>query len=168
VDRAQLLVVLASERDRFQRLTDAVGAARMDEPLVPGSYSMRDIIAHLSAYEHALVTSLKEAEAGRVSVDTVLDRPDLDARNAAVLEATKHRSAAEVVTTFRETRDQLEACVRLLNDDELTNAEATAWFVEPRWHRRQALWQCIADDTFEHQQEHIPDIERWLAQKGGA
>lgn len=129
---------------------------------------MRDIIAHLTAYERALVTSLKEAEAGRAYVDSVLDQPDLDARNATALDATKHHSAEDVVAAFGETCDQLEACVRLLTDDELTNAQTTAWFVEPRWHRKQALWQCIADDSFEHQQEHIPDIERWLDHHGAS
>ena len=168
MNKAQLSAVLAAERDKLERLIDAVGMQRMNEPGVSGSYSTRDIIAHLTAYEQALVMSLKEAEDGRVYVDSVLDQPDLDARNAAVLEARNDRSAEEIVRTFGETFDQLEACVRLLTDGQLTDAEATAWFVVPRWQRKQALWQCIADDSYEHHHEHIPDIERWLVEHGPA
>lgn len=162
MDKAQFLATLASERGELERLIDAVGIDRMDEAGVSGSYSTKDVIAHVTAYEQALVRWLKEAKSGRAYVDSVLDQPDLDARNAILYEASKHRSANEIVTTFRTTSDELEECVRLLTDEELTNADVTAWFVVPRWQQKRELWKCIADDSYEHQQEHIPDIERWL------
>jgi hypothetical protein len=145
MEKTQLLAVLASERDKLERIIDAVGMHKMDEGGVSGSYSTRDVVAHITAYEVALVTWLKEAKAGRVYVDPVLDQPDLDARNAIVHEASKDRSANEIVTSFRTTCDQLEECIRLLTDDELTNADATAWFIVPRWERKQTV-KCIAND----------------------
>ena len=166
MDKTQFLTVLASERDKFERIIDAVGMHRMDRSGVSGSYSTRDVIAHLTAYEQALVTWLKKAKAGRVYVDPVLDQPDLAARNAIVCEANRHRSAEEIVTSFRETFGQLEESVRLLTDDELANPEVTAWFVVPRWQQKQELWKCIANDSYEHHQQHIPDIERWLIENG--
>jgi hypothetical protein len=168
MDKTQLLATLASERGELERLITAVGIDRMDRAGVSGSYSTRDVIAHLTAYEAALVRWLKEAQSGRLYVDSVLDQPDLDARNAIVYEASKHRSAGEIVTSFRTTSDELEECVRLLTDEELANPSVTAWFVVPRWQQQRELWTCIADDSYEHQQEHIPDIERWLAENGAA
>lgn len=168
MNKTQFLAILRSERENLDRIIDAVGMHRMDSAGVSGSYSTRDVIAHLTAYEQALVTWLKEGKAGRVYVDPVLDQPDLDARNAIVHEASKHRSADEIITSFRTTCDELEECVRLLTDEELTNAEVTAWLVVPRWQQQRELWTCIADDSYEHQQEHIPDIERWLAENGAA
>ncbi|MGB2694238.1 MAG: ClbS/DfsB family four-helix bundle protein [Dehalococcoidia bacterium] len=165
---AELLAIIKSERAKLNDLLDAVDLRRMEEPGVSGFYSIKDIIAHLTAYERALVNWLKEAKAGRVYVDSVLDQADLDARNAVVHEANKRRSAAEVVRIFHETFDQLEACVILLTDDELTDAELTAWFVLPRWQQKQDLWKCIANDSYEHHQQHIPDIERWLTENGSA
>ena len=166
MDNTQFLTILASERSKLERIIDAVGMHRMDERGVSGSYSTQDVVAHLTAYQEALVASLTEAKAGRVYVDPVLDQPDLDARNAIVYEANKHRDAAGVMTGFRTTLDELDAQISALTDDELTNEESSAWFVVPRWQRKQALWQCIADDSYEHQQEHIPDIERWLVENG--
>ena len=168
MDKTQLLAVLASERDKLERIIDAVGMQRMNSAGVSGSYSTKDVLAHLTAYEQALVRWLKEAKAGRVYVDSVLDQPDLDSRNAIVHEAGKDRSANEIVTSFQTTCDQLEECIRLLTDDELTNADATAWFVVPRWERKQELWKCIANDSYEHHHQHMPDIERWLAERGTA
>lgn len=162
MNRSEFLDVLRSERARLERLIDAVGIDRLDITGVSGFYSTKDIIAHLTAYEQALVRWLREAKAGRVYIDEVLDQPDLDARNAVVYEANEDRNAADVIQRFARTFDELEECVSLLTDEELTNAELTAWFVVPRWQRKQTLWKCIANDSYEHHQQHIPDIERWL------
>lgn len=164
MNKSELLTVLKAERAQFTRLLTAVGFSRLDQTGVSGVYSTKDIVAHLTAYVRALVIWLNEAKAGRVYIDQVLDQPDLDARNAVVYHANKDRSAVEVVNSFHQALDQLESCVENLTDEELTNAELTAWFVVPRWHNRQALWQCIANDSYEHQQQHTPDIERWLAE----
>jgi hypothetical protein len=166
MNKIELLAILKAERARLESLLAAVGISRMDIAGVSGVYSTKDIVAHLTAYDRALVVWLNEARAGRVYVDNVLDQPDLDARNAVVYDANRDRSAAEVVRIFRQTLDELEAGVGFLTDEELTSAELTAWFVVPRWQRRQELWQCIANDSYEHQQQHLPDIERWLAEYG--
>jgi hypothetical protein len=31
-----------------------------------------------------------------------------------------------------------------------------------RWQRKQELWKCIAGDSYEHQWQHILDIEKWI------
>lgn len=164
MNSTQLLATLRSERAKLAALLDAVGIERMHIPGVSGSYATKDVVAHITAYERALVTWLSEAKAGRVYVDSVLDQADLDARNAALYEANQRRSATDIVEAFHETFDELEQCVALLTDEELDNTELTAWFVAPRWGRPQPLWQCIANDSYEHHHQHIPDIERWLAQ----
>jgi glutathione S-transferase len=166
MNKSEFLAILRTERAKLERLLAAVGISRMDVAGVSGFYSTKDIVAHLAAYDRALVKWLKEARAGRVYMDNVLDQPDLNARNAVVYEINKDRGAADVVEIFRQTLDELEACVEFLTDEELTKADLTAWFVAPRWQRKQELWQCIANDSYEHQQQHIPDIDRWLAEHG--
>jgi hypothetical protein len=166
MNKDELLVILRSERGELDTLLDSVGIDRMESPGVSGFYSAKDVVAHLTAYEQALVRWLKEAKAGRVYIDSVLDQPDLDARNAIVHDASKNRGAQEVLRTFRETLDELEASVELLTDEELNDPELTAWFVAPRWQQKREVWQCIADDSYEHQEEHVPDLEHWLAENG--
>ncbi len=162
MDKSEFIANLRSERAKLERLFEAVGTRRMDIAGVSGLYSTKDVIAHLTGYELTLVKWLKEARGGRVYVDAVLDQPDVDARNVILYQANKSNSAADIVRTFQETFDELEECVRLVQDDELTNADLTAWFVVPRWHRKQELWRCIANDSYEHHDQHISDIERWL------
>jgi hypothetical protein len=164
MNKKEFVAILRSERATLERLFDAVGIRRMDIAGVSGFYSTTDVIAHLTAYERALVNWLREANAGRAYVDSVLDQPDLDARNAVVYDASRHSSAADTVRAFHETFDELENCVSLLTDEELINPEVTAWFVVPRWQQQQEVWKCIANDSYEHHAQHIPDIERWLAE----
>ncbi|MCA9973670.1 MAG: ClbS/DfsB family four-helix bundle protein [Anaerolineales bacterium] len=163
MQQRRFLAILQAERAQFEALLAAVGHGRMAVPGVSGFYSTKDIVAHLDAYDRALVTWLNAAADGRVYVDPVLDQPDLDARNAMIYAANKDRAAAEVLAAFRQTLDELAACIATLSDDVLTDAERTAWFVVPRWQRPQPLWQCIANDSYEHHQQHAPDIARWLA-----
>ncbi|MBI5879281.1 MAG: ClbS/DfsB family four-helix bundle protein [Chloroflexi bacterium] len=168
MDTAQLLSLLRDTRKHLQALIDAAGQDGMDAPGVSDDYSLKDIVAHLLAYERALVTWLDVAGAGRVYVDPVVDRPDLDARNAVVYAANHGRPAAEVAQEYAQTAADLEARVAALSYADLNDAEASAWFVVPRWGRPQALWQCIVNDSVEHRQQHLPDIERWLAARGKA
>jgi hypothetical protein len=140
----------------------------MDAGGVSGQMSMKDVLAHLTAYQHVLVTWLDEAASGRVYVDPVLDQPDVDARNATIYERNRGRTADDVTRAFQETLDDLKICISKLTENELSDAVSTAWFVAPRWQRPQPLWQCIANDSLEHHEQHIPDIEAWLAARGHA
>jgi hypothetical protein len=166
MNKAEFLKVFRSEHAKLETLLQAVGSERLEVAGVSGSYSVKDILAHLTAYNRALVNWLNAAQAGQVYVDPVVDQPDLDTRNAAVYARNKDRRPAAVREAFHQTLAELEACIDALSDEELNDAERTAWFVEPRWQRKQALWQCIANDSYEHHQQHIPDIKRWLAEHG--
>jgi hypothetical protein len=162
--KAEFLTVLEEEGTLFERLINAVGVSRTEQPGVSGQYSVKDIVVHITAYERALVNWLKDAGAGKVYVDPVLDHPDVDARNSLVYEASKDRAASEVLADFHRTFDELVQCVGTFTEEELNDPESTAWFVFPRWKRKQALWSCIANDSYEHHHQHIPDIRRWLSE----
>jgi hypothetical protein len=166
MDKLEFLAIFRTERAIFEKYLMAVGLSRMDVPGVSGFYSMKDIVAHLEAYDRALVIWLKESKAGRTYVDPILDQPDLNARNEVVYKANKDRDAEDVIATFKQTLAELEALIESLTDDELIDADSTAWFVEPRWQYAPELWKCIANDSYEHQQQHLPDIERWLHTHG--
>lgn len=157
-----MLAALRTERAVLEKYLKVVGVERMHIAGISGFYSAKDILAHLEAYDRALVIWLNEARAGRVYVDPVVDRPDLDARNAIVFAHNKDRSAEDILASFQQTSDDLAAVVERLTDDELNNIEATAWFVTPRWGSARELWRCIANDSYEHYQQHLPDFQRWL------
>jgi hypothetical protein len=56
--------------------------------------------------------------------------------------------------------------VQALSEEELFDPERTEWTVKPRWKEARPLWKCIADDSYKHYHQHIPDIRAWLEQRG--
>lgn len=165
MNKLEFLDSFQAERAEFERVVNAVEPDRMNIPGVSGEYSIKDILAHLEAYDRALVVWLEHARAGQVYVDPVLDGPDLDARNAVVYATNRDKSAPDILASFRRTLDELESAIKALSEEELVNANLTAWFVVPRWQTKQELYKCIANDSYEHHRQHLPDIERWLEQQ---
>ena len=129
-------------------------------------YSVKNILAHLEAYERALVTWLREAAVGRIYIDPVVDLPDLERRNAIIYKGNRNRSAADILAAYRQTMAELLESVAKLTDEQLNSPGNTDWLVVPSWQRSQELWRCIASDSYEHHRQHLPDIERWLERRG--
>lgn len=63
MDQAGFIKHRGIERKRFEELLGAVEVGRMDLPGVSGDYSTKDIVAHITACERALVRWLKAARA---------------------------------------------------------------------------------------------------------
>ena len=74
----------------------------------------------------------------------------------------QNRPCHDVLLESKQVFQRLLQLVEALPEEELTDAQRTEWFVTPRWHERRALWKCIADDSFKHYRQHIPDIRDWL------
>lgn len=161
--RNKFLHTLRNERQHFEELLAQVGSEHMEVPGVSGDYSLKDIVAHVTVYERALVQWLDRARVGKVYIDPIVDQRDVHARNAQIYAFNKDRSPEEVLADFKSTYDALEAAVEKLTNEELNDETLTAWFVEPRWGGARPLWQCIALDSYEHHNQHIPDMERWLS-----
>jgi hypothetical protein len=166
MNKAEFLRTMRSERERWEALLAEVSEARMERPGVSGDWSVRDIIAHVTAYERGLVEWLEAASRGESVAFPVLDHPDVDRRNAAILRENEGRPLEDILLESRRVFERLLQVVQALSEEELVDAERTAWTVKPRWGEARALWRCIADDSYKHYHQHIPDIRAWLEQAG--
>jgi hypothetical protein len=160
VDR--FLVMMRSKRARWEDLLGRIDPDEMERPGVAGDWSARDVIVHVTAYERGLVEWLEAAGRGEVKKFSILDHPDLDWRNAAILEASRGQSLAAVQAEASRVWGRLLALIEALPDELLLEPERAEWFVKPRWGERRLLWECIADDSVRHYDQHVPDVERWL------
>ena len=166
--KSEFLTTMQAERLQWETLLAEVAEAQMLEPGISGSWSVKDIVAHVTAYEQGLVEWLNAARHGEaVTFSANPDHPDLDYRNALIFTQNHKRSLPEVLAestcVFQELFQQIEA----LSAEELFDAQHTAWFVvKPRWGHSRPVWMCIADDSYRHYRQHIPDIRVWLKQQG--
>lgn len=86
------------------------------------------------------------------------DWSEVDKLNADMRARDKDRSFNDLLAEFRSTYEQLYVLAETLSEDELFGrAGVSAFFRDP-------VWQSIAGDTYQHYEEHITPIRRWLRQ----
>ena len=164
--KKQFIDKLMRERDKFELTLNRVGySRRMTLKGVTGKWSIKDILAHILAYELYIADRMNEILHGQeyapcktqTALDAFLDEfgyPDFgspllddDAPNAWVVEKYKNVSLEDVVAqevqAFSSIVTMLEKMPQKLIDG----------------HN---LFDRIANNTYKHYREHLRDIRAWL------
>jgi hypothetical protein len=160
------LVRLMHERDRFELLLNRVGfTRRMTLKGVSGKWSIKDILAHISAYEQYIADRMIEVLQGedytpcrtQNALDAFLDQygyPDFgspllddDTPNEWITEKYKNVSLDDVVA------EELQAFAAIIASLEKLPEEVM---------KRHNLYDRISNNTFRHYRDHMADIRRWL------
>lgn len=147
-----------------QELMDAIAGLSgetMLEPGVNGEWSVKDILAHLSAWEAELVRLLWQARQGKrpTTIHFSKDR-DIDKTNLTWYNERKERPLEFVLEDLQAVRKQTIRRLAEFTDKELTDPLAFKWL------RGYPLWEWIASDTFGHVPEHISQIKAWRQKRG--
>jgi hypothetical protein len=64
MNKTELIGELQKGYQKWQALLDQIGPVRMDQPGVNGDWSMKDIVAHLTGWNHWLVARFQAAQRG--------------------------------------------------------------------------------------------------------
>ena len=127
------------------------------EGVIPG-WSIKDILAHIASWHHRLLMWLDAAVRNE---EPTISGPDnveeMDALNAQFYQENKSRLLDEVMADFYTTYQQIMDIVQAMPEEDLMNPHRFAW------SKGEPLWQAIAGDTYEHYQEHLAQIQEWLA-----
>ena len=160
------LARLMHERDKFELLLNRVGyTRRMTLKGVSGKWSIKDILAHILAYEQYIADRMNEILHGETyipcrtqnALDAFLDEygyPDFgsallddDGPNAWVAEKYANVPLEDVIA------QEIQAFVSIITSLEKMPEEMMI---------RHHLYDRIANNTFQHYREHTADIKRWL------
>jgi hypothetical protein len=160
------LARLLRERDKFELLLNRVGfIGRMTLKGVSGKWSIKDMLAHILAYEQYIADRMNEILHGEEyspcrtqnALDAFLDEygyPDFgspllddDAPNEWITEKYKNVSLDEVVA------QEIQAFASIVASLEKMSEESMG---------RHHLYDRIANNTYRHYREHTADIKRWL------
>jgi hypothetical protein len=145
------------DRAEWDRVLAEVKEEQMLEPGLPGGWSVKDVIAHVNWYEQEMVVLLETRE---LAGSELWGLP-ADERNIPIHEQNKDLILDEVLAESNRVFERLWELVSQLDDEVLTEASRFDQMPED-WEP----WQVIAGNTYEHYQEHIPDIRAWLAETG--
>lgn len=160
------LARLMRERDKFELLLNRVGfTRRMTLKGVSGKWSIKDILAHVFAYEQYIADRMNEILQGEEytpcktqnALDAFLDKygyPDFgsallddDGPNEWITEKYKSVPLDEVVS------HEIQAFAAIMSALEKMSEELM---------NRHSLYDRVANNTYRHYREHIADIRRWL------
>ncbi|HEV7129773.1 MAG TPA: DinB family protein [Ktedonobacterales bacterium] len=152
----RLASILRTERTHLAALLERVGPERMEEPGVEGTWSVKELVAHLTWYERAVVDAARQVLGTGTFTRARPADITMDELNARVASESRARPVADVLAeadrVFAQLLDLIAACPEdLLNDP-----------------RRMGLpddvvpWMLVANNSYAHFRQHEQAIQEWL------
>lgn len=152
----RLAAILRNERVEWNALLAQVGVERMELPGAVGDWSVKQLVAHLTWYEQAVVEGAQQVlQSGSYTRRRPAD-VSLDQQNAAIAQASRSRTAAAVLAEADEVFGQLllllEACPeKILNDPRQVGLPGDM-----------VPWMGVANNSYAHYRQHEPELRTWL------
>jgi uncharacterized protein (TIGR03083 family) len=124
-----LLEDIRIQRARLETAIASLTRSEMTLPGVVGDWSVKDVLAHLAAWERFF---LGWYEAGRSGVQAMptpvgMSRNAIDALNADIYKRNRRRSLDSVVADFRSSHQALLTVVRSIPEQEMFARGHYAW-----------------------------------------
>ena len=157
---------LMHERDKLELLLNRVGyTRRMTLKGVSGRWSIKDILAHILAYEQYIADRMNEIMHSepytpcktQTALDAFLDEfgyPDFgspllddDMPNAWIVEKYKNVALEDVVAQENQAFSSIVATLESMPETLINHHN---------------LFERVANSTYRHYLEHIADIRHWL------
>jgi uncharacterized damage-inducible protein DinB len=138
-----LLAEISTARQKLMTVCQSLPVTALEIPRLSNAWSVKDVLAHLAAWEEWATRSLALA----VQDDSpLLESIDVDAINETIYQERLDWSWAEVEVAFDAAhKDLVEVIAKL----------------EPTRLKSEAVRQAIWENTVEHYAEHLPDLQRW-------
>src|SRR5437763_1621810 len=158
MDKAALLDKIRTRQAEFESVLAPLSQAEMITTGVNGEWSIKDVLAHITAWQKRTIIRLEAAAEGREQTMTpVSNEEEMNALNEQFYQENKARLLSDVLADWRATHLRMLEAVQVLSDEDLNDPYKFAW------NGGNALWQNVAGNTYEHIDEHSGPVEQWLA-----
>ncbi|OGO31345.1 MAG: hypothetical protein A2136_06495 [Chloroflexi bacterium RBG_16_54_11] len=148
--KAELLAELGREWAKIERTCYNLSEPAMVTPGVQGEWSVKDVLAHLSAWEKYLLDRLGYVLTGQQPHYPVMTSwDDVHRFNAQVYAENRDRPLTSVIIEFRSLYQGVVTVIEALSDEQL-NRPYTYDFPDDHL----TLLQLIRANTYEHYREH--------------
>ena len=157
--KAMLIAELSASRTELESVVSQVPPERITEPGACGSWSVKDVLAHLAVENDWLALQLERRARGEVPGPGELQRnqelglADNETRNAYYAQQHRDLDLAYVRDWDRRANERLLVALAELPESRLQ---------EPDWWTYGRALGSVFD--LDHDREHAQDIQRWLGQ----
>lgn len=146
--KAELLATIRAERRALEAAVEALDEVQMLEPVLDGGWSVKDTLAHITAWEQLMIGWVGEALHGVVPERPVAGDDWVDVLNARLYEENAEKPLAEVREAFAASYDEAVALVERVEEEDLFDPERFAW------RDGSPLWHMVAANTNWHYKDH--------------
>jgi len=158
MNKTKLLDEMHNGYTAFENLLAPLSEAEMTIAGVNGEWSIKDILAHLAAWQKRTLNRLDAAVRNeKPSIPGLTSDEEMHRLNDQFYQENKARPLNDVLTDFRTTYSQILDVVQAAPEEILLDSQRVAWL------DGNALWELVAGNTYEHYQEHTESIQQWLS-----
>lgn len=147
-------------RERFLAVLDGLEDDDFLRMGAVGFWSVKDVLAHLTAWESELVTALVRIENGNKSVPNIVKIDEIDEWNEERYHESASRSFDVIWDDFLGVGKHLIEAIQALDEDTLDDNRRFPWM------EGEALSYLIYENAIWHEEEHAQDIEAWREEEG--
>ena len=152
----RLASMLQAERTQWNALLARVGFERMDMPGVEGVWSVKELVAHLTWYEQAVVEGAQQV----LSTGTFTRRRPagvgIDDMNAQIAAESRARSVSDVLAEADAVVGHLLTVIAVCPLDILNDPQRLGLPEDL------VPWMGVANNSYAHYREHEPALRAWL------
>lgn len=154
MNKTELLQQIRDERGALEEVLTRLTTDQMLLPGVDGEWSVKDALAHISAWEQRMLNWIGSHLRGELPQ---VPLPwDVERMNAETYAQVKDKSLTQVLEEFHQSYQESLALAERLTEAQLQTQYLDTWPMGP-------LWLGVAANTNFHYKEHRCDIEKWLA-----
>ena len=157
-EKQRILNELISARAELLAVISDLTPQQMLIPGAVGIWSVKDVLAHLVAWESELVTALNHAQMRRKPA--IVDIEDIYDWNEEQYHANVRRPLDAVLSDFTGVHKMLLKMVEEYDDKALTDNRVYSWM------EGEPLWYLVEDTACMHEREHAEEIAAWREQSG--
>ncbi|MBI5289587.1 MAG: ClbS/DfsB family four-helix bundle protein [Chloroflexi bacterium] len=156
--KAELLASIKRDRTALDALLARVSDTRMTDPVLDAGWSVKDVLAHITAWEQLCLKWLRTGVREELTAGDEFGT-QVNALNARLYAENRAHALDAVRAAYARSYDEIVTATEALSDDQLAE--------KPAWAPHASLWQIVSANSDEHYREHIEQISRWLASDAG-
>jgi hypothetical protein len=160
--KEQLLNALRTERAQWETLLTGLDEAQITAPTLDGGRSIKDVIAHLTAWQRLTRARLEAATHGTAPQPPEWpagwsEEHDLDRINEWFFTTYREKSLDEVLREWRHVFQQVLTLGEALPEQDLDDPRRFAWL-------NGAPLSAVLEGSYEHYDEHYESLRQHLGQ----
>jgi len=159
-NKAELMEAMRYARREWDRWIAKVPLDHMNEPVAPGEWSVKDILAHTTEYDRWL--GLRLALKLQKPPDLWLADLSLEQFNAALHQQITNRTADEVLIDSQQVFAEMIQAVAAHSEAYLFGTHRVVgvpYEVRP--------FEMLKSESYGHYYDHLPTIQDWVKKLGG-